>query len=253
MTQKNQSQPTDRLSSNQTKNKIMPTKTLILPPETPQERQKSKDRSRTPENRKSTGPSIAFGSTLDRTLFPHKCAQDRTGNELTPLRGSPNRGPGVYNNHLVSSFIYQMDPKVHPCSTKGYYLNRTEKRFFKLKTDRTPAPNNYQEDNTALGIFRPEYKPFASSVHRFQQPLIDPMITPGPGSYDVHKLRRNRKVSWPQEFGGRIDARDRKKSNKLIKSQEARLIFRVELDEYKRRLKRENRLAYFKLYFEDDE
>merc|ERR1712190_644165 len=44
----------------------------------------------------NTGPKISFGTTLNRHLFPLECAPDRTGNELTPLRGSPNRGPGVY-------------------------------------------------------------------------------------------------------------------------------------------------------------
>ena len=66
--------------------------------------------------------SISFGTTLDRKLFPHNCAQDRTGNELTPLKGAPQRGPGVYNNDEISSSIYQIsNPVWHPSSITGCY------------------------------------------------------------------------------------------------------------------------------------
>jgi len=195
-----------------------------------------------------TGPKISFGTTLNRHLFPLECAPDRTGNELTPLRGSPNRGPGVYNDHEYTSFIYQHHPNVHPCSKTGYYLNRTEKRFFGVKKHVTPAPNLYQKDNTKLRTFKPEYKPFASDRMRFEQATIDPMITPGPGSYNVHNLRRDRKISWPQMFGGRTDS----KARNLINPNEARRIYRTDRFARKAELKRENRLAYFKLYFDDE-
>ena len=155
--------------------------------------------------------NIAFGTKQHRSLFPHKCAYDRTGNEIMPLVGSPNRGPGVYDNHVYESFIYQHDPKAKPCSNKGCYLNRSEKRFFKLKQDKTPAPNLYQEDNTKLKKYSSRnklpVKPFGSSIPRFLETQIDPMLTPGPGSYPVHNLVRNRKVTWPQEFGGRNTSR----------------------------------------------
>jgi len=83
---------------------------------------------------------------------------------------------------------------------------------------------------------------------RFEQATIDPMITPGPGSYNVHNLRRDRKISWPQMFGGRTDS----KARNLIKPNEARRIYRTDRFARKAELKRENRLAYFKLYFDDE-
>merc|ERR1712139_330319 len=210
--------------------------------------QKSRPSSSTQKHSKNH-PIISFGTTLDRSLFPHNCAPDRTGNELTPLKGAPHRGPGVYNNDEITSSIYQAQNQTfHPCSTTGCYLNRTMRRFFKIKTDQTPAANKYQRDNTEVVKFEPAYKPFMSAVQRFQEPLIDPMITPGPGSYYVHVLRRNRKISWPQQFGGRIDDRARE----MIHAKDARTIFRTHQNEVKRRMKRENKLAYFKLYFDDE-
>lgn len=192
--------------------------------------------------------SISFGTTLDRKLFPHNCAQDRTGNELTPLKGAPQRGPGVYNNDEISSSIYQIsNPVWHPSSITGCYLNRTSRRFFKLKTDQTPAANKYQKDNTELTEYEPAYKPFMSAVKRFQEPMTDPKLTPGPGSYSIHQVRCNRKIVWPQQFGGRIDDRARE----MIHAQEARKIFRTHQNEIKRRQKRENKLAYLKLYFDE--
>ena len=44
---------------------------------------------------------VSFGTTQSRGLFPHVCAPDRTGNELYPMKGAPNRGPGLYNNAEV--------------------------------------------------------------------------------------------------------------------------------------------------------
>jgi len=191
--------------------------------------------------------TLSFGTTLDRGLFPHNCAPDRTGNELTPLKGAPHRGPGVYNNDEVSSSIYQLgNQTAHPCSITGCYLNRTTRRFFKCKVDQTPAPNKYQRDNTEHQSYQPAYKPFMSAVQRFQEPLIDPMITPGPGSYDVF-CWRNRKISWPQQFGGRIDDNARE----MVHAQDASRMFRIHQNEVKRRIKRENKLAYFKLYFDE--
>ena len=45
---------------------------------------------------------IAFGSTLDRKLFPLHVPPNRSGNEHR-LKGDPHLGPGNYNNHEVGS------------------------------------------------------------------------------------------------------------------------------------------------------
>lgn len=44
---------------------------------------------------------VCFGSTQERKQFPYHCAPDRLGNELAPIRGSPQCGPGCYNNEEV--------------------------------------------------------------------------------------------------------------------------------------------------------
>ena len=46
---------------------------------------------------------VAFGSTLDREVFPTHVPHTRFGNDLSPIRGAPQRGPGCYNNEEVSS------------------------------------------------------------------------------------------------------------------------------------------------------
>ena len=46
-------------------------------------------------------PRVAFMTTLQRELFPFKVPPNRFGNEITPLRGAPHRGPGCYNNEEV--------------------------------------------------------------------------------------------------------------------------------------------------------
>lgn len=56
--------------------------------------------------------AVSFGTTLDRGLFPHECAPDRTGNELYPLRGAPDRGPGRYNNAEVKYSISAIKKKI---------------------------------------------------------------------------------------------------------------------------------------------
>ena len=91
---------------------------------------------------------------------------------MVKTRGSNSLGNVFYRSFcLIADYpsarimlapLYQHHPNVHPCSKTGYYLNRTEKRFFGVKKHVTPAPNLYQKDNTKLRTFKPEYKPFAS-------------------------------------------------------------------------------------------
>ena len=48
------------------------------------------------------GPDVSFMTTLDRELFPTKMPRNRFGNEISPLRGAPHRGPGCYENEDVN-------------------------------------------------------------------------------------------------------------------------------------------------------
>lgn len=48
-----------------------------------------------------SGGGVAFGSTLDRKLFPLHVPPNRSGNEHR-LKGEPHLAPGSYDNHEVS-------------------------------------------------------------------------------------------------------------------------------------------------------
>nr|CAB3264857.1 protein pitchfork-like [Phallusia mammillata] len=183
--------------------------------------------------------AVSFGTTLDRGLFPHVCAPDRTGNELYPLRGAPDRGPGRYNNAEVSSFTYNLDKWV--CSKRGYTCgSRTEPRFRKIHQMVTPSPTQYQTNWTNRVKPKSAYKPFETSALRFKQLTQDPMITPGPGIYE-HDVPRNRQVKWPQQFGAPITP---------IQPNVMRRTLKTELLGDKEARKFRNRVAYFRLYCE---
>lgn len=47
--------------------------------------------------------NVSFGTTQDRQIFPTHVPPTRFGNELNPITGSPEVGPGRYNNEEVSS------------------------------------------------------------------------------------------------------------------------------------------------------
>lgn len=183
--------------------------------------------------------AVSFGTTLDRGLFPHVCAPDRTGNELYPLRGAPHRGPGCYNNAEVSSFTYNLDK--WKCSTRGYSCGaRTDPRFGKVHQLVTPSPPQYQTEWTKPRNTAPAYKPFQTSATRFKELTVDPMITPGPGIYE-HDVQRNRQVHWPQQFGAPI---------KPIQPDSVKKTLKTELLSDKEFRKFRNRVAYFKMYFD---
>ena len=56
--------------------------------------------------------NVSFMTTLDRELFPTKMPRNRFGNEISPLRGAPHRGPGCYENEDVSFFKPRYDEKL---------------------------------------------------------------------------------------------------------------------------------------------
>lgn len=43
-------------------------------------------------------------TTLERQMFPTKMPYNRFGNEMLPMTGAPNRGPGCYDYEAVSFF-----------------------------------------------------------------------------------------------------------------------------------------------------
>nr|XP_039263447.1 protein pitchfork-like [Styela clava] len=183
--------------------------------------------------------AVSFGTTLNRGLFPHVCEPDRTGNELCPLRGAPQRGPGRYNNAELTSFTYNLDNWI--CSSKGYTCGaRTDPRFRRVHHLNTPSPMVYQTEWTKPKTSPPAFKPFHTSTVRFKQRAVDQMKTPGPGVYE-HEIVRNRRVRWPEQFGSPILPIEPVSSKKTLKT---------ELHSDKEFRKFRNRVAYFKLYFD---
>lgn len=193
------------------------------------------------EEEKAENPNkkpVSFGTTQSRGLFPHICAPDRTGNQLYPMKGAPNRGPGCYNNAEMTSFVHNLDNWI--CSNKGYtYGSRTASRFRKDFKTLTPSPEKYQTTWTKPRKFQDAYKPFQVASERFHQLTIDPMITPGPGVYE-HEFDRNRHISWPQQFGSPMQPIQPNLDKKTLKTE---LLSDKEFRKFR------NRVAYFRLYY----
>uniref|UniRef100_A0A4W3GLH8 Protein pitchfork n=1 Tax=Callorhinchus milii TaxID=7868 RepID=A0A4W3GLH8_CALMI len=103
---------------------------------------------------------IKVESYPDVEVFPLYWAKNRLGNEYPPIRGTPNRGPGTYNNHLK------------PLSNYGYVLGaRTQRRFTQASCE--------------VGINRP----IEGGI----------LCISSPGTYE-HQLKCNRRITWPMKF-----------------------------------------------------
>ena len=216
-----------------------------------------------PLNKNKCDKKISFGSQNDRTLFPEK-AFDRLSNQLGPTRGSPQLGPGKYENQKYTSMHHKNQSHYfNPHSNSGYYLNRTEPRLFKLRSDVPPDPGTYQNPvpghptklshdpdgipkYTSESRFgnQPKNCGFTTTEKRFTKKKIDTDFTPGPGYYNSHELNLNRRVRFPQAFG-KIDDKYREE----LAGPDAKKVLRTTLAARKENIKRSNRLAYFKLYF----
>lgn len=186
---------------------------------------------------------VAFGSTLDREIFPTHVPPTRFGNDLTPIRGHPDLGPGKYDNEEVSNFWYQV--KTRLTSNKGYTLGaRTAKRLQDRSNFLTPAPTSYQTHCTEPIQFEKSYKPFSAAAERFPMRKREiEEVTPGPGTYE-HSISRNRQVSWHQTFGGTPINLPSVKQHSTIDRNTEKLLSTKEEKKYHRRL------AYLKMYYD---
>jgi len=186
--------------------------------------------------------NVSFGTTLNREMFPTKVPPTRFGNDLSPMRGAPHRGPGCYDNEEVSNFMYQIKHKL--TSEKGYTLGaRTAPRFRQQYTIVAPAPDRYQTEWSEPKTFEPSYKPFNVSADRFQVYKRDlDEVSPGAGTYE-HEIARNRKVDWHQSFGGGPINLPSVKQHSTIDQNTEKLLSTKEEKKYHRRL------AYLKLYY----
>eukprot|EP00062_Callorhinchus_milii_P014247 gi/632963169/ref/XP_007897732.1/ PREDICTED: protein pitchfork-like [Callorhinchus milii] len=105
---------------------------------------------------------IKVESYPDVEVFPLYWAKNRLGNEYPPIRGTPNRGPGTYNNHLRNSIVQNMKEK--PLSNYGYVLGaRTQRRFTQVANE-TPSPANYQNKWTKDKVSKQVVAPFGFSL-----------------------------------------------------------------------------------------
>ncbi|CAH1785737.1 unnamed protein product [Owenia fusiformis] len=187
--------------------------------------------------------NVAFGTTLDREMYPIQMPPNRFGNELIPLKGAPHRGPGCYENEEVSNFKWEIDHFV--TTNKGYTLGaRTGPRFRKEFQEITPSPDTYQTKCTKPLVFDPAYKPFNAADKRFPVFKRDlEQVLPGAGTYE-HDTERNRKVTWHQSFGGAPINLPSVETKSTINKNTEKLISTKESKKYSRKL------AYLKLYYD---
>ncbi|KAE8623444.1 hypothetical protein XENTR_v10005611 [Xenopus tropicalis] len=190
------------------------------------------------EHNTDTLKRICFGSTQDKKQFPHYCAPDRMGNNLAPIRGAPNLGPGCYNIEEVTNMQHLLDRK--PVSVKGYVMSaRTAPRFPPEKKMQTPGPGEYQSFWTKESKVSSAYAPFFINAARFPKKMSEAALYPSPGTYNIVSLQ-SQKVSWPGRFGS--------PDWSLIPALEKRTV-RSELETDKEFRKRRNRIAYLSLYY----
>ncbi|XP_063064089.1 ciliary microtubule-associated protein 3 [Engraulis encrasicolus] len=181
---------------------------------------------------------VAFGSCQRRLMFPTHCAPNRLGNKLLAVKGSPERGPGCYDNHVFGTVLYDIQKR--PESKKGYVLAaRTAPRFPPPAQTITPSPQKYQPNWALPKPVAPGRTPFNSTNTRFTTKYVSSSSNPGPGTY-AHDTATCRKVSWPMVFGSpdwhRVPQLERK-------------ALRTELPCDKEFMKQRNRVAYLQLYY----
>ncbi|KAM3936075.1 ciliary microtubule-associated protein 3 [Leptodactylus fuscus] len=183
--------------------------------------------------------NVCFGSTQERKHFPYSCAPDRLGNDLSPIRGAPNRGPGCYNNEEVTSLEYLLERR--PMSKKGYTMGaRTAPRFPKDNKMYSPSPSEYQSFWSRERTFSASYAPFDIKAARFPDKKTDTILNPSPGTYE-HSTKLGRKVSWPGRFGSPEWSEVSSLEKRTLRS---KLLTDKEFRKFR------NQVAYFSLYYD---
>ncbi|XP_031422833.1 protein pitchfork isoform X1 [Clupea harengus] len=187
---------------------------------------------------REAAPRVAFGSCRQRALFPTDCPPNRLGNEMRAMKGSPELGPGCYDNHVIGTVLYDIQKR--PESKKGYVLAaRTTARFRPPAQTVTPSPQKYQP-NWALSKTEPPGKtPFNSTTSRLTVKNIGANLSPGPGTY-AHDTAAGRKVCWPMKFGS---------PDWSSLPQLKRKALRTQLQCDKEFVKQRSRVVYLQLYY----
>nr|XP_020652481.1 protein pitchfork isoform X1 [Pogona vitticeps] len=182
----------------------------------------------------------SFGSCQERRIFPFFHAPDRLGNEHVPIKGNPNRGPGMYNHAEKNTILYHLSHR--PESTKGYSLGaRTSPRFGLSTKQVAPDPTVYQALWVKDHKHKPAYAPFQSYTPRFSEQHLDKEFFPGPGTYDPEKMP-HRHVTWPGMFGS---------PDWSLVPKPVKRTFKTELLSDKEFRKNRNLMAYLSIYYND--
>ncbi|XP_025087716.1 protein pitchfork-like [Pomacea canaliculata] len=186
---------------------------------------------------------VAFLASSNRQMYPFNTPYNRFGNEMLPIRGAPNRGPGCYNNEEKTNFMYVLNNKI--ISSKGYTLGaRTANRFTPFTKFQSPSSWEYQEDHSEPRPFTSCKKPFLAGSDRFpvnKRNIMD--VIPGPGTYE-HNIPRNRQVQWHQSFGSAPVLMPAISIKSTIPPNTDKLYSTKEEKKYQRKL------AYLKLYYD---
>lgn len=147
---------------------------------------------------KKVDTKVAFGSMVERKLFPIHSNPTRMGIEQG-LRGDPQYAPGCYGDDPLNTFLSPMNHR--PRSIKGYGFGATRAKRPSLGLRGSyPGPADYQPNASCSAESTPAYKPFESAQSRFRARLktYDHL---GPGSHD-HQVSTNRRIHFEESFGG---------------------------------------------------
>ncbi|XP_076472009.1 ciliary microtubule-associated protein 3-like isoform X2 [Babylonia areolata] len=185
-----------------------------------------------------------LSSVIPRQLLPLKVPYSRLGTQvgLSPS-GNPRTGPGHYDNEQKTNLTSHI--MSHPESTKGYTMGaRTAPRLEPGPKFQTPVPAQYQSHLHDPKVMVTSKRPFGCGCKRFpvrRREMFE--IAPGPGTYN-HVFKRNRKVLWPQSFGGSPVHMPTVTQPSTISRNTAKL------SSTKEELKFHRKLAYLKLYYD---
>ncbi|KAH1019277.1 hypothetical protein HUJ04_009121 [Dendroctonus ponderosae] len=138
-----------------------------------------------------TGEPICFGSTISRNTAPIGKGlspfQKRNARELFP------HGPASYHPENFTSALDAVLNKVR--SKKGVAPLASKDKRFKEKIIRTPSPGRYEIVSKPKTV--PNIAPFGFKA-KYKRAENN---NPGPGTYDVGRIRKCRRTRFMNNFG----------------------------------------------------
>ncbi|CAI8034951.1 Protein pitchfork [Geodia barretti] len=142
------------------------------------------------------GEEVAFGSGVERLMFPVHTSPTRLGIEQG-LRGEPHRGPGCYTGDLLSEFLKPLDSV--PRSRRGWYFGaQLTGRPSLVRNNAVPGPPDYQTVPVCHG--GGQNKAAFNCVNPRWTERDEDFRDPGPGTYE-HSVTQGRQVEMDEAFG----------------------------------------------------